>query len=67
MTLGVIGNSTKPVLRRGKLRRGQIEFLAVTLLEIEKERHKISVAVAVCHVVPVTIGVSYQESLFFNK
>lgn len=67
IALGVIGNSTKPVRQRGKLRHGQIKFLAVTLLEIEKGRRKISVSVTVCHVLAVTIGVSYQGSLFFNK
>ena len=58
IALGVIGNSTKTVLQRGKLRRGQIEFLATTVLEIEEGRHRISVSVAVCHVVAVTIGIS---------
>lgn len=52
------------LLYRGKLRHGQIEFLTVTALEIEKGRCKIAVAVAVCHIVAVAIGVSYQQLLF---
>lgn len=41
-----------------------MEFLTITVLQIEKGTRKIAVAVAVCHIVAVAIGVSYQQLIF---